>query len=114
MVCAIHCLTLPILLVAFPAIGATIFGQEEFHKLLLWLVIPTSVVSLTLGCRQHKDSLVLLLGAIGIGVLCFAAILGHDLLGETGERSATLIGAGLVAFGHIRNFRLCRLASCKT
>ena len=110
--CAVHCLTLPILLVAFPAIGVTFFGQEEFHKLLLWFVIPVSVVSLTLGCRQHKDRMVLGIGALGLAVLCFAAILGHDLLGEIGERIATLIGAGIVAMAHLRNFRLCRMANC--
>ncbi|MAI50094.1 MAG: hypothetical protein CMM16_06010, partial [Rhodospirillaceae bacterium] len=28
----------------FPAVGATFFGQESFHVLLLWLVIPLSLV----------------------------------------------------------------------
>ena len=55
MLCAIHCLFLPVILVVFPALGATLFGDELFHALLLWLIIPLSVIALSLGCRRHKD-----------------------------------------------------------
>ena len=110
--CAIHCLSLPLLLTVFPAIGATIFGQESFHELLLWLVIPTSIVALTLGCQQHKDTLVLVLGLTGLAILIAAATLGHDVLGEGGERIATLVGASAIATGHFRNYTLCRRAQC--
>ena len=36
----------------------------------------------------------------------------HALLGENGERAATLLGAGFIALAHIRNFRLCRNSDC--
>lgn len=111
-VCAIHCLCLPLLLGAFPALGATFFGDESFHVLLLWLVIPLSVVALSLGCRVHKDTLVVILGLSGLVALVAAAGLGHSILGEDGERIMTLLGAGAISAGHIRNFRLCRSKSC--
>ena len=41
-----------------------------------------------------------------------AAALGHDGLGEAGERIATLIGAGAIAVCHVRNYLLCRRARC--
>ncbi len=107
-ICAIHCLSLPLLLGLFPALGATIFGQEAFHTWLLWLVIPLSAVALTLGCRRHKDLLVGLLGIMGLTILVAAAFLGHDLLGDAGERLATLAGASAIAAGHLRNYTLCR------
>jgi len=113
MLCAIHCLSLPLLLGFFPALGATIFGQEAFHVWLLWLVIPLSIVALTMGCRTHKDGLVILLGLTGLAVLIAAAVAGHDLLGETGERIATLVGATAIAVGHLRNYALCRRAHCE-
>jgi len=112
-ICAIHCLTLPLLLAVFPALGASIFGQEAFHQLLLWLIIPLSLFSLTLGCKRHKDLYVALLGVIGITILILTATLGHDVLGEFYERVATLIGAAAIATAHIRNFSLCRRADCK-
>ncbi|MGI9409943.1 MAG: MerC domain-containing protein [Hyphomicrobiaceae bacterium] len=111
-VCAIHCLCLPLLLAVFPAIGATLFGQESFHQILLWVVIPLSVVGLTLGCRRHKDALVALLGLAGLTVLVLVAVLGHSTLGEVGERTATLVGSCAIAIGHVRNYLLCRGTEC--
>lgn len=110
--CAIHCLFLPLLVGAFPALGATIFGKEAFHVWLLWLVIPSSLIALSMGCRAHKDVWVAILGVIGLIALICAAALGHDFLGETGERSMTLVGASAIAAGHIRNFVRCRRELC--
>ena len=64
--CAIHCLSLPVLLAFLPALGATIFGQESFHVLLLWLVLPLSLIALFLGCRAQKDWPVALMGFAGL------------------------------------------------
>ena len=111
-VCAVHCMFLPLIVGFFPAVGATFFGEEAFHQMLLWLVIPLSLFALFLGCRQHKSWLVAALGAIGMAVLVMAAILGHDGLGESGERIATLIGSCFIAAGHVRNFTLCRRVNC--
>ena len=110
--CAIHCLCLPLFLAVFPALSTTLFGQELFHVLLLWLVIPLSLVSLSLGCKQHKSWFVALFGLTGLIVLILTAVLGHDVLGEFGERVATLIGASAIAAGHLRNYVLCRRARC--
>ena len=110
--CALHCMCLPILLGFFPAVGATFFGEESFHVLLLWCVIPLSIVSLSFGCRKHKDKFVASLGVVGLTLLSFAAFLGHDFLGEDGERIATLLGAIIIAGGHMRNYALCRRVEC--
>ena len=56
-VCAVHCLFLPVAILLFPAISASIFG--------------------------------------------------HDYLGETGEMILTLIGTGVISFGHLKNQKLC-------
>lgn len=111
-VCAAHCLFLPLLLGVFPALGATMLGQESFHSMLLWLVIPLSAVALTLGCRAHKDVWVALLGIAGLITVIAAAVLGHSMIGEIGERIATLAGAGAIAVGHLRNYTLCRRKQC--
>lgn len=113
-ICAVHCAFLPIALSLFPALGTSVFGQESFHVLLLWLVIPLSFVALTMGCRKHKSWSVALLGLAGLTFLVAAASLGHDTLGEIGERVVTLIGATMIALGHLRNYRLCRRTGCDT
>ena len=110
--CAVHCLFLPIALSLFPALGSSIVGHESFHKWLLFLVIPLSLVALTLGCKQHKSWIIAGLGFIGISLLIFTAAYGHDLFGHDGEQIATLVGVSILSLGHIGNYKLCRRMNC--
>lgn len=112
--CAIHCLLLPVLVTLLPAIAGVGLDDEAFHVWMVVLVLPVSVYALVSGCRVHKRLSVLLLGLAGLLVLLAAIILGHAVLGDIGERAATLFGALLVAFSHLRNYRLCQTdASCE-
>ena len=108
MACAVHCLLLPVALVMIPSLAATVFGDEQFHQLMIVVVLPTSLLALTLGCRQHREMSIMVIGVVGLAIIVFAALFGYDLLGETGEKAATLIGASLIALSHVRNQRLCR------
>ena len=62
--------------------------------------------------RRHKNKSVLFAGIAGLGFLVFADFAGHALLGENGERAATLLGAAFIALAHIRNYRICRSQDC--
>ncbi len=106
-VCAIHCALLPLALVALPVLVATPLGDELFHQAMLIGVLPLSLVALAMGCRRHKNRNVVLWGWAGLAVLTFTALFGHDVLGESGEKIATIIGAAIIACGHIQNHRLC-------
>lgn len=110
--CMLHCLLTPLLLVAVPVISTTLLADEAFHRLLVAFVLPTSLVALFLGCRRHKDRGVLVLGGLGLISLVLVALFGHDLLGETGERVATVISGAILAIGHLRNYRPCRQDGC--
>lgn len=110
--CAIHCLLLPITLALLPTLTANIFGDEQFHQWMLIAVLPTSLFALTLGCRQHRNLSILTIGLIGLLILTLTTIFGHDLLGEVGERTASLIGATFIAFSHFKNQALCRRIKC--
>ncbi len=112
MLCVIHCLALPLLLALLPSITALPISDERFHLALLLLILPTSTIALFLGCRRHRDHSVLVWGVSGIVVLIVTALVGHDLFGDAGEKIMTVVGAVLVAVGHIRNFRLCRTHAC--
>ena len=106
-VCALHCLLLPIAVIFLPAISATFLGSEDFHKTLLYFVIPSSIIALSLGCKMHGKYEVYSYGVFGIGTLLFASFFGHDYLGEIGEILFTLLGAGIVSLGHYKNQKLC-------
>ena len=106
-VCALHCLLLPITVIFLPAISTTFLGSEDFHKTLLYFVVPSSIIALSLGCKMHGKYEVYSYGVIGIGILLFASFFGHDYLGEVGEILFTLMGAGIISFGHYKNQKLC-------
>lgn len=108
LLCVLHCLALPVLLVMLPSLAGLGLDDEQFHTWLVVVVIPLSAFALTLGCAKHRNMSILYTGLAGLVVLCIAPLLGHDMLGETGERVLTLVGAGLIALSHVRNFRLCR------
>ena len=111
-VCAIHCLLLPVALVLLPSLALLPVGDERFHVLLLVMVLPASVIALTLGCRRHQQWRIFLCGVLGLVVMLATVVAGHDLLGEFWEKVFTVFGAGLVAIGHVMNFRQCKTADC--
>lgn len=112
LVCAVHCLLLPVALVILPALTATAFGDDQFHLWMLVAVLPTSLLALTMGCRRHRKMSVLALGLPGLAILTLAAFVGHDWFGEGGERIASVLGASLIALGHFRNHALCKRLQC--
>jgi carbon starvation protein CstA len=108
MLCAIHCLLLPLLLVALPSIGALQLQNEAFHFWMLATVIPTSIYALTIGCKKHQRYRLLSWGISGLILMLMAVFFGHDIAGESGEKTLTLLGAILVVVAHWGNFRRCQ------
>lgn len=111
--CVLHCLLGPAILLG-GALLPTVFQDDEmFHQAMLWWVLPIGIVAFSLGCRRHKDVLTLLLGSAGLLGLLWAGVAAHDVLGETGEKFATLIAAAALIAAHWRNARLCRANQCQ-
>jgi len=106
--CALHCLALPFLLVLFPLLGTTILTDEAFHQVLLWFILPTSLVAVGLARIRHRDKLVLALVGAGMAILVGAAVWAHDHAELWLDQAMSLTGGAILAVGHIRNFLLCR------
>lgn len=114
LLCAAHCLLVPLSAALLPSIAALGLADEAFHTWMVIVVIPLSTFALILGCRKHRRPGVLLVGALGLACLCLTPLLGHATLGQWGERLMTLTGALLIAISHVRNYLLCRDAtSCR-
>jgi len=111
--CVLHCLLAPLVVLAFPIFGASLWASHEFHAWLLVLILPSSALALYLGCRQHRSGIVLGLGLSGIAVLLIAAALGPEVLGELGEILVTGLGGTLLAGSHVLNYRRCRTIQCE-
>ena len=107
LICTLHCLVLPILLIAVPPVsGLLALNDEIFHLWLLVAILPISIFAVVAGFIHHRSFSVSIVTASGITLLILAAALGHDLLGEAGELILTVTGSVMVAVGHFQNMKL--------
>ncbi len=132
-ICAVHCLLTPLLITLLPIISTTFWVHENFHLWMVFLVVPTTLLAVFMGCRKHKDKLVAILSVTGLAFIVFVAIYQytfHSLqpladcgvcpscaqIGTIGFLNPTTIfnsiGGLFLASAHFRNFKLCRKADC--
>lgn len=104
--CLIHCAGLPLLLAALPALSSLIAVPESFHVWVLAFAVPTSALALFTGRRHHRRVYPLMIGAVGLMLLAFGALL---LLGGRWETPVTIMGSLCLAFAHVANWRLRHL-----
>jgi hypothetical protein len=112
LLCIIHCLALPLIIVMLPTLTIFNLQDEAVHFWMLGAVIPTSLFALTMGCRKHNNYNVIGLGIVGLTIILASAFLGH-VFGETGETVLTTVGAIFIAVVHLINQRLCRQSNCQ-
>ncbi len=105
LLCLVHCLALPLLLLALPAIVGAIFESEMFHIVAAALVVPAAALAFLLGYRRHRSLRPAILGSAGVA--CIVAAL-FPTLGEPAAAAITAIGSLLLIGGHIFNWRLRR------
>ena len=112
-VCVLHCLVAPLIITLVPIFSLNAFLEDLlFHQLMLWLVLPTSTIALAIGCRNHRDWLILGTGILGMLMLVIIAIFGHDFLLPWQEKTATSVAGIILAISHIMNYRACQAITC--
>ena len=110
--CIIHCLALPVFFRILRAINLYFVDDQAFHLILLVVVLPVSILALSLGCSRHKDGLTIIAGSAGLLLITIAAVFGHTLIDQTNEKAVTSIGSLILACAHIRNYQICRKNRC--
>ena len=108
LLCAIHCLFFPLLLVLSPTLASLQLDNEAFHVWMVAAVLPISIYALTMGCKKHKRVQLLVSGLVGLSLLVTAVALGEDKIGEFGEKGLTLLASIIIAYGHYQNYRACQ------
>jgi len=101
--CMIHCLILPLVLAALPALAARFDPGESFHVIVLALAVPTSAFALVGGWRRHHASIPLIVGAFGLALMITGIAFATREAIETG---VTVAGSLLLASAHIVNWRI--------
>lgn len=100
--CVVHCLATSVLLALMSAAGGLLV-DPIFHEVGLVLAIALGAVALGRGVVEHGYAMPVSMGAFGLGVMAGAMNLPHD--GSGGEALWTVVGVGLLAFGHDLNRR---------
>lgn len=102
-VCLVHCLALPFLLAALPALASVMPVSERFHLWVIAFAVPTSTIALWTGRARHGSQVPGVIGAAGLALL----VLGAVVFGETRwETPITVCGSLTLAVAHLRNWRL--------
>ena len=74
-----------------------------FHEVGLTIAILLGAIALGRGLLEHGYVMPMMMGSFGLGVMAGAMSLPHD--GSGMETLWTVIGVGLLAFGHDLNRR---------
>jgi cytochrome c biogenesis factor len=103
-ICIVHCLAMPLVIAVLPLAAFAVGGDGHFHTLMLWLVVPTSVLGFGLGVRVHRRVDIVALGVVAIVVLAAAALWGHAAWASSVEVFVNVGASILLAVAHWRNF----------
>jgi hypothetical protein len=104
-ICIVHCLAMPFVIALLPVAALTFGSDGHFHSLMLWFVVPTSVLGFGLGVRVHGRWDSVALGAVAIAGLAAAALWGHDAWDPSIEVFVNVLASVVLAVAHWRNFR---------
>ncbi len=102
--CAIHCLTMPLLVAILPLIGLGFLANERAELFLILVAIGLAVGSLAWGIRHHRSWRALLILIVALAFIATA----RTAVEGTFEVVFYSIGAILLASAHLVNRHLCR------
>lgn len=100
--CLVHCLLLPLITAALPAIAGSINPGEGFHRIVLAIAIPTSGLTLIPGWRSSGAILPLAAGLAGLALLAMGVAFADRPNVET---AVSVAGSLLLAAAHLVNWR---------
>lgn len=103
LMCTVHCFATPVILALLPSFAVLQINAEQFHLWVLAVVLPTSLLALSLGCKKHKRTRYMACGVVGLAFLIIAVLLGQ----EEAEKVLTLIGSAFIALAHWFNYQQC-------
>ncbi|WP_287977745.1 MerC domain-containing protein [Sphingomonas sp.] len=101
--CVVHCVASAVLLAMLSAAGAMLLNPI-FHEIGLAFAILLGAFALGRGILDHGYVMPAAMGALGLGIMAGAMSLPHDA-GGGAETLWTVVGVGLLAFGHDLNRR---------
>ena len=103
LVCAVHCLTVPLLVTVLPLAGVGVLLGGSLEILFIVASVVLATVSLCWGFRRHRQWRVFVV----LGAALTMIALGRFLASEPYELVFVVMGATALAAGHLLNRYLC-------
>ena len=104
--CLVHCLLLPVIIVAVPLLAQ--LNETHFHVQMLLVVVPVSLFAFAHGYRRHGNLRIIAGGIAGIAVLFIGGTVVHASYGILADSLLTIAGSIVLATSHYFNNRLMR------
>lgn len=111
-VCALHCLLVPVLLPTLSLVGLSFLGAESLERMVLTASAIIGAIAIGIGTRHHRSALPLLALAAGVVLYFNKHHIGHQF-GHYWEIPVVLTGAVLLIVAHLLNLYLCRVSKAK-
>lgn len=108
LLCILHCVVTPLLVVALPALE--IF-ERQTHAAFALGILAIGLLAFVPGYRRHRQWSVVLMGLIGFGMLSAGVFVPEGIMSETFEIVLTVLGGLTLITAHLRNAYFCR--SCQ-
>ncbi len=105
--CMVHCLLLPVVLLAVPLWSTAETLHDWLHPLLLVTLLPISLMALVATASKPQAKRVRVLFGLGLLIIALASLFGHDAANPVVETALTLLGSGMLVTGHWRNGQIC-------
>lgn len=109
--CLVHCTILPVMLALLPVFGSHFHLDEKWHVVSLLAIVPVAFLALISGWKRHGRNEVLILGAIGVAIMCGVTFM-HELLPEASAVIINGMGSACLISAHLRNFLIQRRTGC--
>jgi len=110
--CALHCLLLPVVLPTLGLMGLSFLGYDLFERIILSTSLFVGGIAVIMGMRHHQSWWPVIFLVLG-GVLYFNKHqIGHAF-GHGWEIPVVLVGASLIVIAHTLNLHLCRARNRK-
>lgn len=111
-VCTIHCLLLPIVVVALPMLAKPLVEHDIVHVSLAGFVFLFCLTAYLPGYLKHRDKRLIFIGILGVSLVFFATFMAR-VWGEIIEAAIITAGNTIIIFGHLLNRKLLEHSNCK-
>ena len=111
--CLLHCLAMPLVILAFPMLGLA-HAHDTFHDTLIAAITLPVLLALVPGYLRHRDKATLLVGCAGLALFLAAVFIVSPLLGEHAEAAVAVLSGFMLLYAHLRNRRFCKRCTTRT